>query len=155
MKTIVVPLALLLAAACAHNGGPSAGAAAPAPAGQAQATEAETGLAAALKGRIAGSPQDCVNQADLAGNQSYGKDVIVFSSRTGDVLWVNRPAGACPALDPTRAIRVKTPASRLCRGDIVMVFDPSTKIEFGGCALGAFTPYRAPEKRAAGKRPPE
>ncbi len=154
MKEAIVPLALLLAAACAHNGAPPMGGAAPGPAGQAQAADAETGLAAALKGRVAGQPQDCVAESDLAGNQSYGRDAIVFSSRTGDVLWVNRPASGCPALDPTRAIRVKTPASRLCRGDIVMVFDPATKIEFGGCALGAFTPYRAPEKHSTAKRPP-
>ncbi len=154
MKTAIVPFALLLAAACAHNVAPPMGAAAPAPAGQAQAAGAEADLTTALQGRIAGAPQDCVAEADLGGNKSYGRDAIVFTGRTGDVLWVNRPASGCPALDPTRAIRVKTPASRLCRGDIVIVFDPTTKIEFGGCALGAFTPYRAAEKHPTGKRPP-
>jgi hypothetical protein len=33
--------------------------------------------------------------------------------------------------------------SQLCRGDIVTVFDPISGVEFGGCSLGEFTPYRA------------
>ena len=139
MKTIVILLAAVLVVGCTHNGGAKASAGA-----QTQAAKDEAGLAAALKGRVAGTPQDCVNEADLGATKSYGRNVIVFTDRNDDVLWVNRPAGGCPAIEGGRALRLRTPATRFCRGDVVTVFDPSTGIGFGSCALGEFTPYRAP-----------
>ena len=137
MKTIIMLCAAILAAGCAHNRGPEATTPA-----QAQAAEDEAGLAAALSGRIAGPPQDCVNQLDLGGNRSYGRDVILFSGRTNDVVYVNRPAGGCPDLYSGRALKTKSTTTRLCRGDIVTVFDPFSGVEFGSCGLGEFTPYR-------------
>jgi hypothetical protein len=137
MKTIILLFAAILAAGCTHNGGPQVSARA-----QAQAAEDEAGLAAALSGRIAGPPQDCVDQGDLGGNKSYGRGVILFSGRTNDVVYVNRPAGGCPDLNLGRALKTRTTMTQLCRGDIVTVFDPISGTEYGGCGLGQFTPYR-------------
>lgn len=137
MKTIILLFAAILAAGCTHNGGPQASARA-----QAQAAEDEAGLAAALSGRIAGPPQDCVDQGDLSGNKSYGRGVILFSGRTNDVVYVNRPVGGCPDLNLGRALKTRTTMTQLCRGDIVTVFDPISGTEYGGCGLGQFTPYR-------------
>jgi hypothetical protein len=137
MKTIIMLFAAILAAGCTHNGGPEASARA-----RAQAAEDEADLAAALSGRIAGPPQDCVNQGDLGGNKSYGRGVILFSGRTNDVVFVNRPAGSCPDLNFGRALKTLTTTTQLCRGDIVTVFDPISGTEYGGCGLGEFTPYR-------------
>jgi hypothetical protein len=137
MKTIIMLCAAILMVGCTHSGGPQASAPA-----QAQAAQHEADLAAALSGRTAGPPQDCVSEADLGGNKSYGRDVILFTGRTNDVVYVNRPAGGCPTLDFGRAIKTQTPMTKLCRGDIVTVFDPVSSIEFGSCSLGEFTPYR-------------
>ena len=137
MKTIIMLCAAILAAGCTHYRG--AEAITPA---QAQAVDDEAGLAAALSGRIAGSPQDCVAEPDLGGNKSYGRDVILFSGRTNDVVYVNRPAGGCPDLNFGRAVKIQVPTTRLCRGDIVTVFDPVSGVEYGSCGLGEFTPYR-------------
>ena len=137
MKTIIMLSAAILAAGCAYNGGPQASARA-----QAQAADDEAGLAAALSGRIAGPPQDCVDPRDLGGNKSYGRDVILFSGRTDDVVYVNRPAGGCSDLNFGRALKTRTTTTQLCRGDIVTVFDPISGTEYGGCGLGEFTPYR-------------
>ena len=137
MKTIIMLFAAILAAGCTYNRGPQASARA-----QTQAAEDEAGLAAALSGRIAGPPQDCVDQTDLGGNKSYGRGVILFSGRTSDVVYVNRPAAGCPGLDFGRALKTRTTTTQLCRGDIVTVFDPVSGTEFGGCSLGEFTPYR-------------
>ena len=137
MKTIIMLCAAILVAGCTSSGGPEVS-----PPAQTQAAEHEADLAAALSGRIAGPPQDCVSEADLGGNKSYGRDVILFSGRTADVVYVNRPTSGCPSLDFGRAIKIKTPAARLCRGDIVTVFDPVSGVEFGSCSLGEFTPYR-------------
>jgi hypothetical protein len=133
MKAIIMLLAASLAAGCTHNGGPEA---------KAQAAKADAALASALSGRIAGPPQDCVSEPELGGNKAYGRDVIVFSGRVEDVLYVNRLAGGCAGLDFGWAVKAKTPATRLCRGDIVTVFDPISGAEFGSCGLGQFTPYR-------------
>jgi hypothetical protein len=137
MKSIIMLCAAILVAGCTSSAAPEAGAPA-----QAQAAGHEADLAAALSGRTAGPPQDCVTEADLGGSQAYGKDVIVFSGRAEDVVYVNRPAGGCPGLEFGRAIKIQTPAARLCRGDVVTVFDPLSGIGFGGCSLGEFTPYR-------------
>ncbi|MGD1148146.1 MAG: hypothetical protein ABR961_09375 [Thermoanaerobaculaceae bacterium] len=137
MKTIIVLSAAILAAGCIHNGGPEANARA-----QAQAAKDEATLAAALSGRIAGPPQDCVSQGDLGGNKSFGRGVILFSGRVNDVVYVNRPPAGCPDLDFGRALKTRTTTTQLCRGDIVTVFDPSSGTEYGGCSLGEFTPYR-------------
>jgi len=137
MKTIIMLSAVILAAGCTHNGGPEAGASA-----QVQAAKDEADLAAALSGRIAGPPQDCVNEGDLGSYKSYGRGVIVFSGRTNDVVYVNRPAVGCLDLNFGWALKTRTTTTQLCRGDIVTVFDPISGTEYGGCALGAFTPYR-------------
>lgn len=137
MKTIIMLSAAILAAGCTYSGGPQGSARA-----QAQAAEDEAGLAAALSGRIAGPPQDCVDGRDLGGNKSYGRGVILFSGRTDDVVYVNRPAGGCSDLNFGRALKTLTTTTQLCRGDIVTVFDPISGTEYGGCGLGEFTPYR-------------
>jgi hypothetical protein len=136
MKTLTMLFAAILAAGCTHSGGPEASAQT-----RAQAAEDEAGLAAALSGRIAGPSQDCVDRRDLGGNKSYGKGVIVFSGRSDDMVYVNRPAAGCPGLTFGWAIKTRTTTTQLCRGDIVTFFDPASGIEYGSCSLGEFTPY--------------
>jgi hypothetical protein len=138
MKALFILLAAILIAGCAHDGGVKA-----AGATQRKTAEGEGALAEALAGRVAGPPQDCISEPDLAGNQSFGRGVILFRSRTNDVLYVNRPPGGCVALNFGRAIKTTSPTTRLCRGDTVTVFDPVSGIEYGGCGLGEFTPYRS------------
>ncbi|HEX9946201.1 MAG TPA: hypothetical protein VGA98_01540 [Allosphingosinicella sp.] len=102
----------------------------------------EATLAAQLRGfEPDGAPVQCVNSRDLKGNRSAGETAIVFTG-TGGRLWVNRPAAGCPDLRSSRALRTRTPSTRLCRGDIATVFDPVSRFDFGGCALGDFEPYR-------------
>jgi hypothetical protein len=137
VKAIMMLFAAVVAAACAHGGRPETRVRA-----QAQAAEDETRLDAALRGRIAGRAQDCVNERDLGGSESYGGRVILFRSPTDDVVYVNRPPTGCPGLDSGRALRVRTPAARLCRGDIATVFDSVSGTDLGSCSLGEFTPFR-------------
>ncbi len=135
MKTVVILLAVLVAAACAHKGGPQATA-------QAQNAKDEADLAKVLQGRVAGPPQDCVALDQLTGNRACGRDVIVFNGPTKETVWVNRPPNGCLYLDPGRALLIKPTLGQLCRGDAVRVIDPTSGNEFGGCGLGRFTPYR-------------
>ncbi|MGE5235130.1 MAG: hypothetical protein ACM3O7_02130 [Acidobacteriota bacterium] len=137
MKVLIVLSAVLLAAGCTSTGGTRAGASA-----QAQAAEDQAALAAVLKGRVAEPARQCVDLRDLGEDKPYGKGVIVFTGRTGDVLYVNRLAGSCPGLAPGRALKTRTATTLLCSGDIVTVFDPLSGTQYGGCSLGGFTPYR-------------
>jgi hypothetical protein len=107
----------------------------------------EARIAAALEGyEQAGPPTSCVQEYQLGGNRSAG-DAIIFQGRTSGTLYVNRPAGGCPPLGYNNALITRSSGSQLCRGDIARVFDPVSHTEFGGCALGDFTPYRRIPRR--------
>ena len=103
--------------------------------------DAQAELARELDGRVAGDPVSCLNQRDIRGNRSVGEAVLLFDG-PGDLVYVNRPPGGCPSLDHGRALSTRTMGTRLCRGDLARVFDPTSGIEYGGCSLGDFVPYR-------------
>jgi hypothetical protein len=142
MKQIALIVVVVLLAGCAHGGRDRAPAAA-----RSQGAEDQARLAEALAGRVAGTPQDCVSEFETGTQQPYAPDAILFRGRTGDVLYLNRLPTGCPGLTYGKAIAVRTPMSRLCRGDVVTVFDPVSRMETGSCALGPFTPYRLAQTR--------
>jgi hypothetical protein len=132
MKHLILLASVCLAAACTQDEPVET------------AANDEARLSAQLAGfEPAGPPVACVNLRDLDGNRSAGEGAIVFTGRSGR-KWVNRPAGGCPSLEFGRALRTRTSTGRLCRGDIATVFDPVAGIEYGGCGLGDFVPYRRP-----------
>ena len=137
MKTMMVLLVVVLAVAPTHGGPQGKQTRA-----ETQAAADEARLTAALNGMTAGPTQDCVNENELRGNESYGRRVVLFHGPTDDVVYVNRPPAGCPIIDAGRALKVRTPSARLCRGDVLTVFESVSGMEVGGCALGAFTPYR-------------
>jgi hypothetical protein len=104
--------------------------------------QAQSQLAVALDGRVAGPPRNCVPQRDLRGNRSAGEGAIIFNTQSRDLIYVNRPAGGCPELDFGRALKTRTTSTQLCAGDIAEVFDPVSGVSSGACGLGEFTPYR-------------
>jgi len=136
MKAEILLSAVVLAAGCSH--GRAVGAAsAPQP-----SSPDEVALAEAVKGRVAGPAQECVPESTLGSTTSYGRAIVVFTSKTGDVVWVNRPVTACPEVTSERAVLDVTRQASFCRGDVVTVFDPVTRVSAGTCTLGDFTPYR-------------
>ena len=132
MKTLVLLASACLVAGCAADTGE----------GVDMAANDEARLAALLSGfEPDGPPVQCIETRHLQGNRSAGETAIVFTG-TGGRKWVNRPAAGCPDLRFSRALKTRTTVARLCRGDIVTVFDPVSRIEYGGCGLGDFEPYR-------------
>ncbi|HEV2866651.1 MAG TPA: DUF6491 family protein [Allosphingosinicella sp.] len=107
------------------------------------AYEPEGRVAEALAGRTAGEPVDCVDMRQLRSNRSLGDNAMLFEG-PGDIVYLNRPSGGCQSLEFGRSLRTRTTSTRLCRGDIVTVFDPVSGVEYGGCGLGDFVPYRRP-----------
>jgi hypothetical protein len=132
MRTILILTCAGLAAACSMNQ----------PADPRAAEASSEALSKALAGyEPAGPPVSCVPMRDLRGNRSAG-DAIVFDGLSSATIYVNRPPGGCPSLDFGRALVTRTSISQLCRGDIADVVDPSSRTNYGGCALGDFEPYR-------------
>lgn len=137
MKNIVIVAGAALATTACMTGTPHADSGPQAP------TRSEQRAEAMLEGRVAGPPVDCVNQRDLGGNRSLADGSLLFDGRTsGGIIYVNRPAAGCPSVNAGRALIVRTPSTRLCRGDIVNVVDPVNGMSYGSCGLGDFTPYR-------------
>lgn len=90
----------------------------------------------------AGPPMACVSLAMLRANTLVGETAIVFEGRNFKTLYVNRPEGGCPILRMGRALRTGTGGSRICRGDLVTVWDPVSGVDYGSCPMGDFLPYR-------------
>jgi hypothetical protein len=104
--------------------------------------DSEARLAAQLRDYEQSGPgQSCVSMREVHGNRSAGEGAILFTG-TGGRIFVNRPPAGCPVLSSGRSLQIRTTTSQLCRGDIVTVADLTTGMEFGGCGLGEFTPYR-------------
>jgi hypothetical protein len=111
--------------------------------GSTGAGDDETKLAAKLRHHEQiGPPIACVSLAMLRSNTLVGSTAIVFQGRNFNTLWVNRPEGGCPVLRMGRALQTETGGSRLCRGDLVTVWDPVSGVDYGTCPLGDFTAYK-------------
>ncbi|MDB5699063.1 MAG: hypothetical protein JWN69_1867 [Alphaproteobacteria bacterium] len=102
----------------------------------------QASLDSVLAGRTPRAPVSCVNLRDVHANRGFGEGVILFEGPTKRTVYVNRPPGGCPELNPFRALRVKTTTTQICRGDIVSVFDATSGIDYGSCGLGDFVEYR-------------
>lgn len=134
---------LLLTASCASREGAD------------RPTEEAIELAAELEDLQAGEPQRCISTFANRSMQIVDEDTLVY--RDGRTLYVNRLETACPGMRPQDVLVVRpVTGSRLCRLDTIEPRDRGAE-QFPGprCALGDFTPYRAPadeeqEEKAAG-----
>ena len=93
-----------------------------------------------LEGRVAGTPQDCINLAATNSSQVIDKTAIVY--RVGNTLWVNRPRGGADQLGDDDILVTKTTSSRLCSIDTVELRDRTSHMYSGFVSLGEFVPYR-------------
>jgi len=93
-----------------------------------------------LEGRVAGTPQDCINLAATNSSQVIDKTAIVY--RVGNTLWVNRPRGGADQLGDDDILVTKTTSSRLCSIDTVELHDRTSHMYSGFVSLGEFVPYR-------------
>lgn len=99
-----------------------------------------------LGGHATGPAIHCIRQRDIAGQTLVNKNVIVFEMR-GHRYFRNDIAPACAALDPDRAIITHEVAIGICEGEIFSVFDPLSRINYGACTFGPFTPYELPPRK--------
>lgn len=131
MRVVVILAALMLPLATAT--------AAPA---ERESNREDQRLSKAIKGRIPGSPIDCVPLLRPRYNTEMVGDKILYR-RNNRLVYVNQTSGGCnisPGLD---VLVVNNVSSQLCRGTIIRTFNPLAGQTTGGCTLGSFTPYTA------------
>jgi len=105
----------------------------------------EAKLTAALAGRVAGKPVDCISLRDIRSSQIIDDTAIVYDTGGGR-LFVNRPRIGAESLDSDDILVTKTYGSELCSLDTVHLIDRGSQIQSGFVGLGEFVPYSRPAK---------
>jgi len=100
-------------------------------------------LEAALQGKVAGEPVSCVNRYPAASLTAISDSVLLYRV-SGRLVYRNDLIGSCSGLSRGDTLVVRTYGTQYCRGDMARSADLVTGSITGGCALGSFTPYRAP-----------
>lgn len=131
MRCLCLMLAMLL---------PAASVTAAAPSGKGEAR-----LAKMLKGRVAGTPVDCIDITRIDDSEIVDRTAIVY--RVGSTLYVNRPDAGAQTLFRGDILVTDTVLARLCNVDIVRLIDPTQRAPKGFVNLGDFVPYARPGKR--------
>lgn len=125
-------LAPLLLAACAGGDRP------------ARLTEKQAvALERALAGKVAGEPVSCVVRRPGASLAAISDGVLLYRV-SSQLVYRNDLIGSCSGLGRGDTLVVQTSGSQYCRGDIARSADLFSGMVTGGCALGSFTPFRAP-----------
>lgn len=107
----------------------------------------EARLSSALDGRVAGERVECINLRRVRSTEIVNDTAILYRMADGTV-YLNRPEAGQTSLNEWDALLTRTQTSRLCRIDVVQVYDPLSGIEKGAVFLGDFVPYRTAGSRA-------
>lgn len=101
-------------------------------------------LTAALEGRVAGKPQNCIRLDQATGNEIY-RDAILY--RTGrSTFWLADAPGCGSQSGNNDYILVQNVfGSQLCRGDIIRLVERTGGFTAGACSPRSFTPYTKPK----------
>lgn len=108
---------------------------------------AQTRLAQALDGLVAGPPQRCMPSFRGNDYEIVDRGTILFKNGR-DLVFRNDPEGGCQGLDGSRSILVSSFGSDYCRGDLVRVLDRTTGAAVGTCSFSDFIPYTRSTGRA-------
>jgi len=100
----------------------------------------EAKLTAALAGRVAGKPVDCISLRDIRSSQIIDGTAIVYDTGRGQLL-VNRPRMGAESLDSDDILVTKTYGSELCSIDTINLVDRGSRFSHGFVGLGEFVPY--------------
>ena len=105
------------------------------------------GLMMVLAGSAAAAPaplpetMTCLANRDIRAKRTSAADGYFAQTPRG---WWHNTGAACPAYAPGRALVTRSNQDRQCRGDLVVVFDAISRIEFGGCPLGNWVRVAGP-----------
>ena len=103
----------------------------------------DTKLEAALVGKIAGKPQNCIS-LDQSRSSEIFRDAILY--REGRNRYWLADAPGCGSSGYNDYILVQHVfGSQLCSGDLIRLVERTGGFSAGACALGKFTPYTKPK----------
>ena len=104
--------------------------------------EAQTHLDKVLAGRVAGPPQNCLNQFRTRDMITIDDNTVLF--KVGSTYYRNdfRSEGCSQLSRPGSAMVTKSPTTQLCSGDIITINDTASGMMLGACSFGEFVPYR-------------
>ena len=105
----------------------------------------EAQLSAALAGRVAGKPVDCISLRDIRSSQIIDHTAIVYDTGRGQLL-VNRPRVGASSPDSDDILVTKTYGSDLCSLDTINLIDRGSRFSHGFVGLGEFVPYSKPAR---------
>ena len=75
----------------------------------------------------------CLGNRDIRAKVTTAADGYFARTPRG---WWRNTGRSCSAYAPTRALMTQSTQDRQCRGDLVVVFDAFSRIEYGACVLG-------------------
>jgi hypothetical protein len=100
-------------------------------------------LTAALAGRIAGVPQNCIRLDQAQGSEIF-RDTILYRANRNRYFLADAPG--CGSTRRNDYILVQNVfGSDLCRGDIVRLLERTGGFTAGSCAIRGFIPYTKPK----------
>ena len=101
-------------------------------------------LTAALEGRVAGPPQNCIRLDQASGNEIF-RDAILYRTNRNRYYLAEAPGCGASGTSNDYILVQNVFGSQLCRGDIVRLIERSGGFTGGACAIRSFTPYSKPK----------
>lgn len=91
-----------------------------------------------------GEQRTCIPIRPNVATRPAGTSVLMFRAGAGN--WFrNELRAVCPYLRDDRILIFRTTTTQYCELDPFEVVDPVSRINFGLCALGRFTPVEVPK----------
>ena len=91
-----------------------------------------------------GKPRQCLPLRDIQQSRPVGDSVIMF--RTGANRWFRNDLRApCPSLRDDRILVFRASVGSVCEMETVDLVDSFSRMNFGFCSLGSFTPVTVPK----------
>lgn len=94
--------------------------------------------------KATGKPTRCISNMPQVSTTPVGDSVLMFQS--GSRWYRNDLRGKCPGMRDDRTLVFRNlQGSQYCSLDMFDVVEPLSRMNFGGCALGEFTPVEVPK----------
>lgn len=97
-----------------------------------------------LAGRATGPAIRCLRYRDISQQTIVSANTVFFLAR--GKTYRSDLAPSCPSLRPGRALIVRSVSAEQCRGDVFNVYDPLSRVDWGNCNFGSFTPWEPAAK---------
>jgi hypothetical protein len=99
--------------------------------------------------KATGESRTCIPTRANVSTKQAGDSVLMF--RVGSNWFRNELRARCPWMRDDRILVFRTPTTQYCELDPFEVIEPVSRISYGICSLGRFTPVEVPKGTRFGK----